>query len=240
MIGLSEAPADYDARGYTVLRNAMSQRRFRRFGMPLAAVPKPRMHGTARACRAVVAVRLADPAREWDALRALQALQFLTGDPLDDDAAIARAVGEEAAARIDDPDVVEVYERDRAAARTAAGSPAHAQGKTATTDGPVRFTAPSLTFSSGERELVAGGFQPLAAYDVLLANLEPGLDRRPPPEDPADVVALFESGVYTAEVAGVYATTVAGETDPGAAEDALLRAAAEGRLQRDGHRWIPA
>jgi protein-disulfide isomerase-like protein with CxxC motif len=240
MIGLTESGDVYEARGYTPLRSAISQRRFRRFGMPLAAIPKERMAGTSRACRAIVAVRLASPDREWEALRALQALQFLSGDRLDDDGAIARAVGEDAAARIDDPEVIEAYERDRAETRSAAGSPAEAQGKTATTDGPVRFTAPSLVFEAEGRRLVAGGFQSLAAYDVLLANLDPGLERRPPPEDPADVLGLFAGGMYTAEVAEVYATTVAGETDRAATEDALLKAVVEGRARREGDRWIAA
>ena len=240
MIGLAEAPEDYDARGYSLVRNAQSQRRFRRFGMPLAAIPKPRMHGTSRACRAIVAVRLSDPAREWEALRAMQALQFLTGDPMDDDAAIARALGDDVAARIDDPEVLAEYERDRALARSASGTPAEAQGKTASTDGPVRFTAPSVVFASGGRELVAGGYQPLAAYDVLLANLEPGLERRPPPEDPAEALSLFTGGVYTAEVAEVHATREAGETDPAAIEHQLIAAAAEGRARRQGDRWLAA
>jgi hypothetical protein len=237
MIGLTESGDVYARRGYTPERSAVSQRRFRRFGMPLAAIPKERMAGTSRACRAIIAVRLADPAREWEALRALQALQFLSGDRLDDDAAIARAVGEEAVAVIDSPAVLEAYERDRAEARSAAGTPAEAQGKTATTDGPVRFTAPSVVFRDGERELVAGGFQSLAAYDVLLANLDPSLARRPAPEDVADAVAAFPGGLYTAEVAEIYATGPAYETDHPATEDALIGAAAAGRLRRDGQRW---
>ena len=77
------------------------------------------------------------------------------------------------AARLDDDDVVEEYERQRAEARSAAGTPAEAQDKTATSDGLVRFTAPSIVFRRGEDTVVAGGWQPLLAYDTLLANFAP-------------------------------------------------------------------
>jgi hypothetical protein len=237
MIGLTESGEVYERRGYTPQKSAVSQRRFRRFGMPLAAVPKERLAGTSRACRAIIAVRLANPAGEWAALRALQALQFLSGDHLDDDDAIARAVGEEAVAAIDSPAVLEAYERDRAEARAAAGGPAEAQGKTAVTDGPVRYTAPSVIFRAGDRELVAGGFQSLAAYDVLLANLDPQLERRDPPDDVVEAVRAFPAGLYTAEVAEIYASGPASETDGARAEDALIGAAVEGRLRREGDHW---
>ncbi len=239
MIGLTESGDQYVRRGYTPVRQAESQARFRRFGMPLGAIPKRAMAGTSRACRAVIAVRLADPAREWEALRALQRLQFLTGDRLDDDAAIARAVGEDVTARIDDPDVLEAYERDRAEARSAAGTPAEAQGKTATSDGPVRFTAPSLTFHAGGRELVAGGYQSLVAYDVLLANLAPSLTRRAAPADPAEALAAFPGGLYTAEVAAISATGAASEVHIAAAEASLIAATAAGHARRDGEFWLP-
>ena len=45
------------------------------------------------------------------------------------------------------------------------------------TDGPVRYTAPSLIFATGRPRLEAGGFQPIEAYDVCIANLDPTLDR---------------------------------------------------------------
>lgn len=238
MIGLAETPERYVSAGYTAVGMARSQREFRRFGMPLSAEVKPGVAGTSRACRAIVAVRLAAPEREWDALRALQALQFLSADALDDDAAIARAVGPGAAAAIGSPEVLDAYEADRAQARSAAGTPAEAQGKTATTDGPVRYTAPSLIFGLGETTLVSGGFQSLAAYDVLLANLDPALERRSAPEDVSAALGLFEQGLYTAEVAEIYAQGAASEVDLAAAEDRLIDAVAAGRAVRDGQRWL--
>jgi hypothetical protein len=81
------------------------------------------------------------------------------------------------------------------ATRSAAGSAAHAQDKTSTSDGPVRFTASSLVFRQEGGTLVAGGWQPLLAYDVLSANLDPELEHIPAParrqaaSDPAPVPA---------------------------------------------------
>ena len=49
-------------------------------------------------------------------------------------------------AKIDAPEVVEAYLADKDETRRAEGSAAELQGKTATTDGPVRFTAPSIVF----------------------------------------------------------------------------------------------
>ena len=68
-----------------------------------------------------------------------------------------------------------LYEADRARARSAEGSPTHAQDRFSTSDGPVRYTAPSVIFEhedGGSYEV--GGFQPFEAYDTALANLDPG------------------------------------------------------------------
>ena len=65
----------------------------------------------------------------------------------------------------------------------------------------MRYTAPSLYFTNDDgRSLEAGGFQPLEAYDVVIANLDPTLARRPPAEDPVEVLAAFEHPLATAEV----------------------------------------
>ena len=219
VIGLTEHRRQYEARGYTPLRAARSQTEFRdRFGMPFAATPKARMAGTSRACRAIVAARLDRPGSEWAALRALQLANFTTTMLLDDDGDLAAALdavpGVDGAAlvgRIDDADVVAAYERDREEARSAAGSAAELQGKTATTDGPVRFTAPSVVLALNGSRLVAGGWQPLPAYDVLVANLDPGLRREPPPEDPEPLLERFPGGLTTQEVAVMLAS---GNDDP--------------------------
>jgi 2-hydroxychromene-2-carboxylate isomerase len=239
LIGLTEDAGQYVARGYTPLRNARRQAEFRdRFGMPFAAAPKARVAATSRACRAVAAARIDAPGSEGRVLRALQLANFTTLALLDEDRDLAAALaglpgvdGEALVARIDDPDVVAAYERDRAEARSAAGSAAELQGKTARTDGPVRFTAPSLVLERDGTRLMAGGWQPLPAYDVLVANLDPGLRREPPPDDPAPLLRRFPDGLTTQETAVLLAR---GNDDPdrAAAERALLALVAEGAATR--------
>ena len=240
VIGLAEDTARYERAGYTPARMAQSNLRFRdRFGMPVGATPRARVTATGRACRAIVATRLRHPECEWAALRALQFGWFCSDALLDEDDAIAAALstidGLDAtatAAAVDDPDVEEAYQRDREEARRAAGTPTEAQGKTATSDGPVRYTAPSVLFATAHGgSLEAGGFQSIEAYDVCVANLDPALPRRAQPDDAFDAVAAFDHGLTTQEVAAVLAPPL---TDPhrGAAEARLLELAAEGRVTR--------
>jgi 2-hydroxychromene-2-carboxylate isomerase len=251
VIGLTEDATQYAARGYTPLRGALGQLQFRRYGMPFAPQPKHRISATARACRAVVAARLLNPGDEWQVFRALQLANFTTPLLLDDDeqlaAVLRRLPGVDADAivsRLDDPEVTDFYEQDRAESRTAAGSPAELQGKTADTDGPVRFTAPSVVFELGEQKLMAGGFQPVEAYDILVANLDPALERRDAPDTPLPLLEWFGEGLTTQEVA---ALLVRGNDapDPVGAEAALLELVAAGAADRaplgDGALWrLPA
>src|ERR1700722_835942 len=85
LIGLPEDASQYLERGFTPLRGALGQLQFRRYGMPFSPEPKERVSATARACRAVVAARLARPGAEWLVLRALQLANFTTPLLLDDD-----------------------------------------------------------------------------------------------------------------------------------------------------------
>jgi len=239
MVGLTEDAGQYAARGYTPTRSAIGYERFRRFGMPFQITPKARLSATSPACRAVVATRLTSPELEHAALRALQFAQFTTTGTLDDldtlRSALASIDGLEARAvveRIDDPDVVAAYEADRARARAAAGSPTEFQGKAANTDGAVRYTAPSLIFDRDGRRLEAGGYQPVEAYDVVIANLDPSLARRAPGDDVAEVLAEFPYALTTREVAAVMAAHLVAPDD-GAAERALIEAAADGRVRRE-------
>ena len=250
-IGLTEQAQQYVDRGYTPERAAKGYLTFRRrWGMPFSTQPRPRMVGTARACRAIVATRLQSPDREYAAFRALQFGWFTSPLVMDDDADIERALagvpGLDARAivtALDSPEVTEAYEADRAEARTAEGGPTHFQGKAAQTDGAVRYTAPSLILDTGDRRLEAGGFQPVEAYDVVIANLDPTLDRRPAPEDPLEVVEAFPDGLVTAEIAAVV-TAGNDAPDAEATEAALVERVADGRIRRiglgDSALWQPA
>ena len=239
LIGLTDDASQYEGRGYTPLRGALGQAFFRRrYGMPFAAMPKARLSATARACRAVIAARIDHPGSEWRVFRALQLANFTTPLILDDDRQLADALdrvpgidGPALVARIDAPDVLAAYDQDRLESRGAQGSAAELQGKTRTSDGPVRFTAPSVTFQRNGTRMVAGGFQPVDAYDVLVANLDPTLDRREPPESPEPLLEQFTDGLTTQEVAALLAANNQ-SPDREHAEAALLELVVTGRAIR--------
>jgi predicted DsbA family dithiol-disulfide isomerase len=240
LVGLTESASQYEARGYTPLRGALGQTVFRRrYGMPFSPSPKARLSGTSRACRAAVAARLAEPGSEWRVFRAIQFANFTSPLVLDDDTQLVEVLrrvrdvdADAIVGAIDSPEVIEAYEADKAETRSAAGSAAELQGKTATTDGPVRFTAPSIAFESNGTRLVAGGFQPVEAYDVLVANLDPGLHREPPAETPEPLLERFHDGLTTQEVAALLARGNE-QPDRAAAETALLGLVSEGRALRE-------
>src|ERR1035437_10182107 len=79
LIGVSEDASHYEQNGYTPPRGAMGPAPFgRRYGIPFAVAPKPRLGATARACRAVIAARIDSPGSEWRVFRALQLANFNT------------------------------------------------------------------------------------------------------------------------------------------------------------------
>jgi protein-disulfide isomerase-like protein with CxxC motif len=239
-IGLSEDPQRYVDAGYTPARMAVGNLSFgARYGMPFLAEPRERVAATARACRATVATRLLDPPREYDVHRALQLAWFTTTLVLDRDADIARALRqvegldvEAIVAAIDDERTIAAYEADKHETRMAEGGPTHFQGKARQTDGPVRYSAPSLVFERADGlRLEAGGFQPVEAYDVLIANLDPTLERQAPAEDPLEALRRFPAGLVTQEVAAIMAHSNA-LADRDAAERALVELLGTGDVRR--------
>ena len=172
--------------------------------------------------------------------RALQIANFTSPTLfLDDTESIREALREvpgvdadAVAERIDDADVVAEYERHQAEARSAAGTPSEAQDKTATADGHVRFTAPSVVLRRGEDRVFAGGWQPLLSYDTVLANFAPELERVPPPESPKPLLQFFPAGLATTEVALLLAEGSDPIPDDDAAERMLLELAASGHAER--------
>jgi predicted DsbA family dithiol-disulfide isomerase len=251
LVGLTETSDQYAKRGYTPVRGALGALHFRgRYGMPFAPEPKARLSATARACRAVVAARLSNPGTEFAVFRAIQLANFNGPLVLEDDEmlhdVLAEVPGIDAAAIIaalDSPEVTEAYEADKAETRKAAGSAAELQGKTATSDGPVRFTAPSIVFQSNGTSLVAGGFQPVEAYDILVTNLDPTLERKAPPETPELLLEAFPGGLTTQEVAALM-TQGNDAPDRGAAEAGLIQLVADGKATRralgDDALWLAA
>ena len=240
LIGLAESPQLYVDRGYTPVMMAKGQVGFRRYGMPFAPHPKERVAATSPACRAVVAARLAVPGSEWRVHRALQLAQFTSTILLDEPDDLRRVLegvdGIDAAAIVDSletPEVLAAYAADHAETRTAAGGPGAMQGKTANSDGLERYTAPSVIFEREGVRLEATGMQPVEAYDVLLANLDPTLERRAAPVgDVHAAVAAFPEGLVTQEVAAILA--VGNDApDRDGAELLLLESLAAGDVTRE-------
>ena len=168
----------------------------------------------------------------------MQLANFTTGLVLEDDdglrdmlAGVPDIDADAVIDALDSEEVTAAYEADKADSRTAAGSPTELQGKAGNTDGVVRYTAPSVIFRSSGTRLEAGGFQPAEAYDVLIANLDPGLERQPPPATPMPLLNHFPGGLTTQEVA---ALMTAGNDAPDrrAAEAALIELVAEGSATR--------
>jgi hypothetical protein len=240
MIGLREAPSESAIRTFDGERALARWRVYEeRYGMPFGTTAKSRAAGTGRGCRAVIAAGMLEPGSEWTVFRALQIANFTSTLYLDDVESIREALrsvygvdADAVAARLDDRDVFEEYERQRAEARSAGGTPAEAQDKTATSDGLVRFTAPSIEFRRGDDTAVAGGWQPLLAYDTLLANFAPELERMPAPESPAPLLEFFPQGLTTAEVALLLAEGSDPTPDPDGAVSQLVDLAEGGIAER--------
>jgi protein-disulfide isomerase-like protein with CxxC motif len=238
-IGLSENPERYIEAGYTPMRMAIGNLRFRSYGMPFGSEPRARIAATGRACRTIVATRLLYPGREDEVLRALQLGWFTTTLVLDQDADIAQALVrvegldvDAVIAAIDEQPTLAAYEDDKQQTRSAEGSATHLQGKARQTDGPVRYSAPSLVFHSSDgRRVEAGGFQPVEAYDVLIANLDPTLQREGPAEEPLQALRRFPAGLVTQELAAIMAPNNVAP-DRAAAEAALIGQLADGAVKR--------
>jgi 2-hydroxychromene-2-carboxylate isomerase len=240
-IGLAEDPDRYVQAGYTPTRMTLGNLRgFRRYGMPFLLEPRARVSATGRACRAIVATRLLDPAHADDVLRALQLGWFTTTLLLDEDRDIAQALarvdGLDVAAivaAIDDERTVAAYEQDKRETRTAEGGATEFQGKARQTDGLVRYSAPSLLFESAEgMRLEAGGFQPVEAYDVLIANLDRTLERKAPAREPIEALRAFPEGLVTQELAAIM-TENNQLPDRNGAEAALIELLGDGAVRRE-------
>jgi hypothetical protein len=87
-------------------------------------------------------------------------------------------------------------------------------------DGGRRYTCPSYELHADGRSSVAPGFQPWPTYDVLVANLDPSLERRPPAQDAREVLDWAAMPLATVEVAALLDVT------PDAAREQLEAAGA--------------
>jgi protein-disulfide isomerase-like protein with CxxC motif len=241
VIGLRDDVSEAMRESFDPGARAAGQRVFRdRYGMPFSLQPKERPAATGRACRAIVAARLAERGSDFRVLRALQLANFTTRLLLDDDDQIRDVVrtvpGVDADAivgRLDDDEVSGAYAEDKLEARSAAGTAIETQGKASTAEpGVVRYTAPSVIFERDGHRLVAGGWQPELAYDLCVTNLDPTIAPTPPPETPEPLLERFDDGLTTAEVAALLARGPDPIPDRDAAETALVKLVADGTATR--------
>ena len=236
LVGLAESPDEYVARGFTPERQSQAYTTIaREHGMPIDTAPRSRMAATLPACRAVVAARLRAPEHERRLLRRLRVRNF-SGELLDEPQTIAGAARDAGL----DPAELEVWMRedevetalreDMAAAREPLAAARVLDHKLANWSGGRRYTCPSyevVRVSDGVR-IAVPGFQPWAVYDVVTANLVPGVDRREPPESVEQVLEWTGTPLATQEVAVV--------CDVGFAEarERLGRVAEERHVGADG------
>jgi predicted DsbA family dithiol-disulfide isomerase len=236
MVGLAEGPHEYQEKGFTPERQAASFRRLaREHRMPIDTSPRPRMAATVPACRAVVATRRHAPARERALLRALRVLHF-GGSLLDEPETIAAAAGRAGLEPgsleqwMHEPETEDQLRRDLERARQPIPRALALSHKLAETDDGRRYTCPSyeLQRQSDELRLAVAGFQPLAAYEVVIANLTPEAERRPDPEGVEEVLEWAGEPLASAEVAAVCAI------DFDDARERLGRIAQEEHVGSDG------
>jgi predicted DsbA family dithiol-disulfide isomerase len=211
MVGLSDSPAHYEAMGFGTKELAKSYKRLaREHGMPIDTSERPRMHATVPACRAVVAARRHAPDRVKLLLRRLRIRTF-SGALLDEPATIAAAARD---AGIDpnelerwmaEPETEAELRDDMHLARIPIPAARILDHKLANWSGGKRYTCPSYEIERVEDgvRIAVPGFQPFAVYDVVLANLVPGLDRNPPPESVEDVLRWTATPLASKEVAVV-------------------------------------
>lgn len=239
MVGLAETTERYESNGKTPHNRSRGNAWFRdAFGMPIGFDTARPLYASGRGCRLVVAARRQSEQLSLALLRALRLAAFTSPLDLGADPGLRTVAGsvqgldiEKLFTDLETPQVEERYQADREETRDAArtGTPAIAQGRTASSDGPERFTAPSLVLERGERVLVAGGMQGYDGYDTLLANLAPDLPRRDAPE-PLELLAAYPDGLTTAEIAAVVVEREH-EVDRPGTERALLELLGEQKVE---------
>ena len=182
----------------------------RRYGMPIARGPHTRAASCEPACRAVVAARLHAPEAEEPLLRRLR-IRTMAGGLLDDPDLLAAAASdagldpEQLMAWSATDEVAQALDADAAAARSPS---ARARALDDRLSGPRecrRYSAPSyeLRRSDAEASAAVPGFNPIDTYEIAFANLDPGLIRRPPPNDTRELLRWAGEPLATAEIAAV-------------------------------------
>ena len=211
MVVLSESPDDYIEKGFTPEKQGSAFATMARMhGMPIDTSVRPRMTATAPACRVVVAARLHSPGHAAGLLRCLRVSHF-EGDLIDEPDVIAAAAvksgldPEELEGWASEPDTESALKDDMARAREPMDAARVLDDKLANWSGGRRYTCPSYEIvreADGVR-IAVPGFQPFPVYDVILANLVPGVERREPASNVREVLEWAGTPLATKEVAVV-------------------------------------
>jgi predicted DsbA family dithiol-disulfide isomerase len=212
MVVLARDAQEYADKGLTPdIIAAGAERLSEQYGMPMFTGVRDRVPGTLPACTAVVATRLHAPEKEAAILRRLRLRQF-NGENLDEASTSAHAAEDvgldpaELAAWMEDLDVKAAVEADATAARHPSPAALVLDHKLAGWEHGRRYTCPSYEIAPAGNDTakqVVPGFQPWAVYDVVLANLLPGVERRPDAASVTDVLAWAGEPLAAAEVAAV-------------------------------------
>lgn len=242
LVGLASSPEEYVEKGFTPEKQSDAFRRIARdHGMPIDTSVRPRMAATLPACRAVVGTRLNAPDRTRAILRRLRVRNF-RGELLDlpetidgaardagiDPAALDRWVADEATGA--------ALAEDMAAARQPLPAALVLDERLANWSGGLRYTCPSYEVERIEDgvRIAVPGFQPFPVYDVLMANLVPGVRRADTPETAEEVLRWTGTPLATKEVA------VVRDIPLDAAREELGRVAVEEHVGADGLWTLPA
>ena len=246
-VGLHESGDTMRQRGYTTAGLAESYRIIHeRHGMPFCVSERPRLTGTWAGARAVKAAEMQGATAGDGLLRRLRLAWFVEVALVDEPEELRRLAEDVAGLDLErfDEDVAAqsaaaAFARDRDEARRpdpvakALEKTAHPQREEA-----ARYTTPSYVFSVDGRAASVPGFQPREAYEVVLQNLAPSLERRPEADAAAFLGGRPGEPYATVEVAaaiGRSARAAARQLDKLAADGAIVSTpAALGELWSTG------
>jgi 2-hydroxychromene-2-carboxylate isomerase len=210
----------------------------RRYGMPIDPVPYARAASSEPACRAVVAARVHAPGTEQRLLRRLR-VRVMQQGLLDDPELIAAAARDAGLDPVEldgwsrRDDVEAELQADIEAARTPHPAARALDHKLGGPRSRRRYPSPSYELTRGDGvQAVVPGFNPVEAYETAIANLAPGLERRPKPKQAEEVLAWAGEPLATAEVALIM------QLDPRDARAALSRVATPLAAGADFY-WTP-
>lgn len=209
LVVLAESPSEYEDGGFdTGKQSAAFKKISREHGMPIDTRERPRMAATLPSCLAVVAARREAPELMPRLLRRLRIRHF-AGELLDEQATIDGAAVDAGldAAELKEwmaqPETEPELREDMELARGPMPAARVLDHKLANWSGGRRYTCPSYEIVRREDgvRIAVPGFQPFGVYDVITANLVPGLDRREDPDSVEEVLEWCATPVATQEVA---------------------------------------